>query len=439
MDSIWGGVLKNYSCNFVSTLTKSFLIFWKMKKKDIIKELEKLQNYPVPHHRGFFASMKSQLNEFMEFNPIREDLRIYAVQRKPHFLFRRFKYLVPVIIAFVVIFGGGGAAFARSTLPGDTFYPMKILGEDLRSALTLRPEAQAKLQIRFTLERIEELEEILNEKGVDIKRISIVQERLQQNLQKATGIVAEISDESGTNAQSLAKELDQAINVSQVSFEEIFENHKQVLEQEEQELKTKGIAEFPIYSDELEKVQQIKSQKALLEKTANEIDVEMEENKIELAKASGLDMVEVAGVILPIEVFDDFNNILSQLESAFQSGDFTQAERLMEQSREILANTTLAKDLLGELGSIEEEVDILKIVEDLKIDLDAEEQEEKKEIEPTGGNSQEENTTAEEEISEDTIQTSEEKTESSSISIEASVGDAVEGETKEDSLNEQQI
>ena len=120
-----------------------------MKKREIVKELQKLQNYPVPHHRGFFVSLKYKLDEYMDYNPIREDL---VYDGRVNLFLHRFKYMVPALIALLIIFSGGGVAFAaRGTLPGDILYPMKILSEDLRSTFTLRPEVQAKLQIRFIL------------------------------------------------------------------------------------------------------------------------------------------------------------------------------------------------------------------------------------------------------------------------------------------------
>ena len=398
-----------------------------MKKREIVKELQKLQNYPVPHHRGFFVSLKYKLDEYMDYNPIRED-PVYA--GRVNLFLHRFKYMVPALIALLIIFSGGGVALAaRGTLPGDILYPMKILSEDLRSTFTLRPEAQAKLQIRFTLERIEELEKILGEKGVDVKNLAVAQEGLQKNLEKATSIVSELSGENDINARSLAVELDQVIDISRESLKEAFESQKQELEKEEQELKAKqaSIAQASLSTEELEKVQQIKSQKELLEKTAEDIESQMGEKKVELAKVVRQGMVEVGGIMLPAEVFEEFNSLITQAQIAFQAGDFQEAQRLIEKSGEVLAKTSLAKDLLSELGSIEEEINILEVSEELKIDLNAETPESQEETEvDDGDNLPEEKTAVEEETSPDAVQTAEGIVKSDTTSLEASVGETVE-------------
>ena len=183
---------------------------------------------------------------------------------------------------------------------------MKRVSEDFGSTFTMRPEVQAKLQIRFTLERIEELEKIIGEKRVNVKNLAVAQEGLQKNLEKATNIVSELSGENDINAQSLAVQLDQIIDISRESLKEAFENQKQELEKEEQELKAKtsSIAQVSLSAEELEKVQQIKSQKELLEKTAEDIESQMGDNKVELAKVVRQGIVEVGGIMLRVEVLE---------------------------------------------------------------------------------------------------------------------------------------
>ena len=69
-----------------------------------------------------------------------------------------YKALAAVLAVAVAIAGmGGGVVLAAETLPGDFLYPVKLLSEDVRLALTPDPAARAELEMAFVALRVQEM------------------------------------------------------------------------------------------------------------------------------------------------------------------------------------------------------------------------------------------------------------------------------------------
>lgn len=79
-------------------------------------------------------------------------------RRRKMNLMLAYKALAAVLAVAVAIAGmGGGVVLAAETLPGDFLYPVKLLSEDVRLALTPDPAARAELEMAFVALRVQEM------------------------------------------------------------------------------------------------------------------------------------------------------------------------------------------------------------------------------------------------------------------------------------------
>jgi hypothetical protein len=88
-------------------------------------------------------------------------------RRKMNLMFA-YKTLAAVLAVAVAIAGmGGGVVLAADTLPGDFLYPVKLLSEEVKLALTPDPAGRAELEMAFVALRVQEMAR-LAQQGEDV-------------------------------------------------------------------------------------------------------------------------------------------------------------------------------------------------------------------------------------------------------------------------------
>ena len=94
-----------------------------------------------------------------------------------------YKALAAVLAVAVALAGmGGGAVLAAAdTLPGDVLYPVKLLTEDIRLALTPDPAARAELEMNFVDLRVQEMAR-LAQQGEEIRQAEV--ERMTRQMEQ---------------------------------------------------------------------------------------------------------------------------------------------------------------------------------------------------------------------------------------------------------------
>ena len=90
--------------------------------------------------------------------------------------------LILVVIAAVAFVGGstGIVAAANSAKPGDFLYPIDTAVEDIRIAIT-SGEGEVELRTDFAAERVQEIEELLEERGVEAPCLDIALTNLTEH------------------------------------------------------------------------------------------------------------------------------------------------------------------------------------------------------------------------------------------------------------------
>lgn len=264
--------------------------------------------------------------------------------------------------------------------PESPFYFLDRFGEAFQRFFTFNPESRARLEITFAKERIAEIKLILEDKGITAKGLSVAEAGLQDNLSRATVILADQKQE-GKDTSNLAKDLSAEITPAQDVLKDTFKSEKNALETKEHELKAK-IKEARKSGDTIQvealtkQLADIKAQKELLDQNENDnnetIDQENEhideamglkqeaEEKIrdaEKDKAEILNEIKDKNIEVPAETFNAFDGLLSQAKAAFDSGNYDEAKRLAKEAKKILKT---AEKSLEKLKDVKEKVDELK-------------------------------------------------------------------------------
>jgi hypothetical protein len=83
-------------------------------------------------------------------------------RRRKMKLFLAYKIITAVmaVVMGATAAGGGVALASADSLPGDALYPVKLIVEDARLALTADPAAQAELTLAFVAERCQEMQQL---------------------------------------------------------------------------------------------------------------------------------------------------------------------------------------------------------------------------------------------------------------------------------------
>ncbi len=287
--------------------------------------------------------------------------------------------IISLLFIPFLVFAQNGALPSAGLTPESPFYFFDKLGEALQEFFTFSPEGKAHLQIAFVAERVAEIKIVLETKGVDAKGLEVAEARLREHLGEAAEIVIKQKNK-GKDVSALAKELNDDFEKPKSALADSFKAEKNALEMKEDELedqiktarKAGDTAKVEAFVQELG---QVKAQLKLLELKEEELEDDLDEEEERLedemdareeaeeaireAKEEKAEMVEEAaekGVTLPANALTAFNQLLAQAESAYQAGNYQEAERLAEQAEGAIENVeNVIEELEEQKGELEDE------------------------------------------------------------------------------------
>ncbi len=140
------------------------------------------------------ARMESNLLEYARFHGVKEGVRIgddrrsikQVPQRTSLFNLLRPKSMTAAIIAIALIAGGGTSYAAEGAVPGEFLYTVKTeINENVKSALAISDEAEAKLQARLAEERLKEAEELASRGELTAKVATDISARVRSHVENA--------------------------------------------------------------------------------------------------------------------------------------------------------------------------------------------------------------------------------------------------------------
>lgn len=135
----------------------------------LIQECDKIQADPVFRERLLYDLQRSL------------DRRVRVAEWKKRVLFWGKKWALAMCAIFIVVAAGVGVtAASRDALPDEVFYPVKLVAEDVRVALTFSQADRAALHVQFAERRANEMVEMASEGKTD--EVIILAERLTEHL-----------------------------------------------------------------------------------------------------------------------------------------------------------------------------------------------------------------------------------------------------------------
>ena len=188
-----------------------------------------------------------------------------------------------VLIAVLTLGGVGTVTAADNAKPGDILYPIDTGVENLRISLATSSESEVELHTQFAAERITEVQQLLQEKGVDPQGLNVALANLTAH---KVAVAKLVTQEQELDARANA--LDDLFDQKEEELEAAFKAAKRELKVQRADLKTQlaqAIADGDVSkADSLRaKITQIEAQVDALDaqKEAAEEALKAEEDKLE--------------------------------------------------------------------------------------------------------------------------------------------------------------
>lgn len=143
--------------------------------------------------------------------------------------------LIIATAGLVVVGGGGTALAAQNTKPGDILYGIKLASENVRVALAFTDGMKKSTMLSIANERLEEVQQLLDEKSVDASGIQTALDNLEKEKSALLKLASSQDDaksvtEIGDKAESLKTEIDKLFETKQNTLETQRETLKKQLE-----------------------------------------------------------------------------------------------------------------------------------------------------------------------------------------------------------------
>lgn len=240
---------------------------------------------------------------------------------------------------------------AAGLTPDDSFYFIDILAEKIEYFFTFGAEKKARLQMEFAAERVAEIKDMLEKKGVDAKGIPVAELKLEENLTKANEIM-ENEKTNGKDVSGLADKLSEDNEVIEDAVDDIFETHISIFEDKKNNLENEQEKAMEAGDDsragkvEME-LEVVNNKMILLEDRAEAESEIMREGEVPFYKSISDEQKAVKRIRMseseknkvvrsenskkikgPAEDFSRADDLLSRSKAEFEKKNFAESARL---------------------------------------------------------------------------------------------------------------
>lgn len=247
----------------------------------------------------------------------------------PRFIFRPMGTIVLALLFIGV--GSVASVSAGKSLPGDTFYPVKLMTERAQLVFSPSKETRAHLEVEFAGRRLEELSE-LAKKG-DSTSINKTVERVKTNLKNAQNTLSSLETEKKQERAQVAKN----IEGKTVQYEETLSKSMKSLPQDVQE----KVA--PTVSDTLKEIDASSNAalSTLVETEEEGVSALLENRILHMRTKLGelraiVDTEESETAIALKESFNEVDELLAGTEGSLNQKENGKALELLSKAGELL-------------------------------------------------------------------------------------------------------
>lgn len=207
------------------------------RQDEVLKALEPLREVPARDAeqaaagRAAFLEQARSMSAPVSAAPEVRHIRWTIFKRKER---SPMTIIIRAVLALALVIAGAGttAAAAQASSPSDALYPVKLMIEDVRLALTVEPQAEFDLLLSMVDERFEEIEDLSQEGEPIPARVTL---RLQTQVQLALQHAARLDNGSLKQAMErmrvMTQEQNQALVQTQSNASENKDDALQLTEQ----------------------------------------------------------------------------------------------------------------------------------------------------------------------------------------------------------------
>ena len=342
---------------------------WKERSRDIllaeIKSTSSAQGGSAPKARKAI-SWRFRINEtFSAYIPQPVRLAVKPV-------------LVSIIVLVLILEGGILTVNAsKGSLPGDTFYSVKVATEKVQISFATSEEAKAKLEVEFAGRRVEEIVKISKQESSPEKQkqVEVAVTGLKKNINTAKTRLKKLEKQEGAHkamevAQVLEKkthEYEEALTQSiiiepvrefKITVTEAIDLVEDTGDEAMDVIVEKVVSgEVEVTKEEVAEIVEKKIEKAQSKVDEAQIRLEEVSVKVEEVREANKPEVQEGGGVLIETVDTEVETVADEVESAVSQG--AEATKNLEEAAELLT----LDDLAGAVSKVKKAKDLTKDTE----------------------------------------------------------------------------
>lgn len=236
-----------------------------------------------------------------------------------------------VIIAVLGVGGGATVVAADNAKPGDLLFPLDTAIENIRVNLATSPETEVALRTQFAAERVAEVEDLLQARGVDAPGLDVALANLTKQKAAVADLVAQ-KKELKTQAKALDDLFDQKERELKAAIKAVKRPLKQEKERLEVELEAAIVAGDTARADQLRsQIAEIKAKLDIIEAQEEQAEeaLEAEEERLEAQFEAEEEALEAKEEVID----DEEERIEQELENLKEGQEKKRGELERQQER----------------------------------------------------------------------------------------------------------
>lgn len=234
-------------------------------------------------------------------------------------------------------------------IPGDFFYFIDKWSEVLGTSFTFNKEKKARKHLEYAKERVAEMKEVLKKQEAKLDDVADTRIDFDELVAKAAALVKEEKDK-GSDVSSLARELDDELDISREALKDVFREHMDRSGQAELVIREKLVAlplDAPQVKGLTQALESITKEKGDARKEHDDLDIDLSDEEELFEEVMGEEMSAQKHIEQALRLREHLEDALGQVptqtiqlmkqaEEAAQRGDFEAAKRMSKDVERVI-------------------------------------------------------------------------------------------------------